>query len=192
MFSKEAIKLAKPLIEAIKTIAERQEKECPECKGRGLMPTEYIATGNYDDESTETCRECNGLCKVKGKWEWEPRWNELALLDGTLVSIRQHWLTSDKRKVCRVAGKNEKSFTVMKEKLLPILLWERIEEILEGMGYFIRVQSWSIDNKRLYRHEFYAEIWNLAKNNREYIVSQHASTTQQAVQKAVIELGGKA
>ena len=66
-FTKEAQALAKATVEAIKKIAERQERECPECKGKGY--SEWIGHGSK--AHGVTCKICNGTGKIKGKWEWE-------------------------------------------------------------------------------------------------------------------------
>jgi len=197
MFTKEAITLTPKVIEAIKKIAG--EKKCSECKGEG-----WISTPDFDDSSKEDfidkCRSCNGTGKIKG-WEWEPEWNELALLNNEIVSIRQHWLTTDKIKACRVAGRNEKSITVMngyplykpncKDKLIPLLHWERIEEILEGMGYRIYVDGFYMGRDLKARKSAECKIYEYEEHLQGgvLLVKIEAKTRTEAVYAAVIELG---
>lgn len=185
MFSEEAVRLAKPLVEAIKTIAARQEKECSKCDGTGAIWIEKDPR-SCNPVYPVDCNNCKGTGKVKRKWEWKPEWNELAYLDGKVVSIRQYWFTlnSKRTKMCRVAGRNEKSITVMKEQLTPLLHWERIEEILEGMGYVVIIDRDVSQSKS----KFMCAIRQLTKVMGYNEWMGVGKTRQLAVMRAVIEL----
>lgn len=160
MFSEEAVKLAKPLVEAIKKIAERQEIECIVCNGTGRFP--YIA-----DLGRNPCSRCKGTGKVKGRWEWEPLATDWVLFRGE----------------ARILMDTPKS--AHRDEYVPLLHWEELEEILEGMEYYVY-----FCNKREPGDNVYVEIRRGAMFN-EMIVMSQSKTRQEAVQKAVIELGKK-
>ena len=162
MFTKEAQELAKATVEAIKKIAERQEKECPECKGKGIL-------------GLPSCRLCKGSGRVKGKWEWEPEVGEWYYQDfgnGKLLLVKDEHVRLD----------IIEDLYVEHVKLTPLLHWEKIEEILEGMGYELGLHNW-LENK--YQGSIYF-------NNRR-LFGTIGKSHQEAVMLAVIELarGGK-
>lgn len=171
--------LVKPCYEAIKTIAG--ERECPECKRRRAIAAMLVPT--YESSlmgNKIPCDKCNGAGRLR--YDWKPKWNELAYLDGKLVSIRQHWVTPSKVEMCRVAGPDEKSITIVKEKLIPILPWEMIEGILKGMGYHITFDDTEISNNK-YLHKSY--IW---KNGNVCCEGDSCKSRQEATMLAVDRL----
>jgi len=177
MFSKEAQALAKPCYEAIKEIAGSIESKCNLCGGSGLRRA-YI-----DSTVKKRCEDCKGRGKIKGKWEWEPRRGELVLrqplgeVDLITRILVYGMLRLSSEDACLFFDKHTSGF-------IPILHWERIEEILKGMGYVL----WLEDNE--YRHEdrrFEAIIDSDDNTDIDSVVSV-AKTRQLVVMRAVIEL----
>jgi len=182
MFSKEEIALAKPTVDALKKIAERQEKESPSCRGKRNKPYPFDACVECDGIGKESHDwrpdECLAIDKVKGKWEWEPKVGEWCLYGNTLLLITKVTVS-----VLEVSGGMIEA--VKADKVVPLLHWERIEEILEGMGYYftrgeeveqaedvLYIKKEGLDNLRL----------NIEIDFRD-------KSRQEAVQRAVIELG---
>lgn len=175
MFTKEETALAKPCYEAIKKIAERQVKKCSRCYGSGIMKVGHPRqTGGSWRTGTFHCDKCNGTGKVKGKWEWEPEVGECFYG----LSKALHWIVNEKQRF---------SITqyIEKRKLTPLLHWEKIEEVLEGMGYKIWTTKyyWKDTIKALYECQISLGL------RSEAIVDEEATTAQEAVRRAVIELG---
>lgn len=69
-------------------------------------------------------------------------------------------------------------------EIVPILHWEEIERVLEGVGYIIEIETFSFTNYnpycKIYKKLNFAEI--------ERIVKQSGKSRQEAVMKAVIKL----
>jgi len=171
----EAIDLALPCHEAIKAIVG--ERACKECGGTGVLPKVDPRKPMNVQITCRACEPCHGTGKVG--WKWKPKWNELAYLDGKIVSIRQHWTTSQKVEMCRVAGSDEKSITIVKGKLIPILPWEKILRILRDLGYSMFVEAQS--------HNCRATI---SRDDME-IVRKVGGDCQSAVMQSVIALRKK-
>ena len=127
--------LAKPTVEAIQTIVKRVEKKCPECNGRGW----YLAKDPVD------CSECNGTGKVKGEWKWEPEVFELFIYRREIFVIDdvERDVITPKDWVIRYYDKKMvvKDRLINSSKVIPILHWEKIEEILEGMGHKLKLNE---------------------------------------------------
>jgi len=176
MFTKEEIALAKDTVEAIKKIAERQEMECPTCRN-GRVP---FGVGSVD----EKCSRCDGTAKVKGKWEWEPEVGEWCIFQDAHIPPR--------KKVCLVIRAEGLYISVFPKYLdkfgdytcfrkptncIPLLHWERIEEILEGMGY----EVWTDKLKGYVKCRIF--------RGKDQLVLEQRKTRREAVYAAVIELG---
>ena len=142
MFSKEAIKLAKPCYEAIKKIS-------------------------------------------KGKWEWKPEVGEqfigvhgMPIVIAGIIDVPLIFGTENRRLQYLSMDKVREIFV---KDVIPLLHWERIEEILEGMGYGLLLKREDIGGKH-----YQAEFWN--KNTWGHKLSV-GKTRQEAVMRAVIEVG---
>lgn len=197
MFTKEEIALAKPLVEAIKTLAERQEKMCPECKGRRkigsmLNPLPYP----HSQSTVVECDNCNNTGKVKGNWEWEPEPGEWCinkeggyaqLISGIDKKTGDLYLTS------RVIN-----IWLHSVNFIPLLHWERIREIMLSLDFklyfrnplegatvaFAKLKELECDKdiiEEMYRDEHIpSNFWH------------HASSFQLATMQAVIGLAKEA
>jgi len=179
MFTKEEIALAKPCHEAIKTLAERQEKECPTCAGRG----KESVIGDYAMRQTsQECKRCNGTGKVKGKWEWEPKMGEWCRFDNISHLIKG--VSNNPQIIDLHPGYrqcDQTKYDPPASDVTPLLPWERIEKILEEMGYWLKTERLPFNGCR-------AMTGNLPKH---YQVERwiNGRTRQEAVMRAVIELG---
>lgn len=166
--------LAKPTVEAVALIAKRK---CPECKGKGAV----FGWIDFPSDPHPNCSNCNGTGKVK--WKWEPKWNDLAYLSGTLVSIRKWWILPSQEIMCMVDRPEicGDGIVIPQKDLIPILHWEEIERVLEGVGYWVKVDPYGGNR---------AMIGSLPKH---YQVENwvNGKCRQEAVMKAVIKLGEK-
>lgn len=136
----------------------------------------------------------------KGKWEWEPKWNDKAITSvGTVAQVTMiltngqiclrdrldnHFYGGRQDGKWVVSGSPiEELIPLLHEELIPLLHWERIEEILEGMGYRLWVEK-HLDS------EFTCTI--AVKTDEMYekrVCRTQAKTRQTSVMLAVIELG---
>jgi len=173
-FTKEAQELAKPCYEAIKKIAERQEKECPECYGEG-----WIGRRTSEQSIPYTCPKCKGLGKVKGKWEWEAEYRDACIFTTyrDVFTVLQY---SSKYDEVKITSSGDITTWEKRDNLIPLLPWERIEQILEGMGYFFRELTNKIDSG-------YYRCTLMGENGVR--INGKGKTRQEAVYAAVIELG---
>lgn len=170
MYTKEVIALTPKVNEAIKKIAGKMERRCRRCEGIGYKK------GN----PTHKCSACNGTGRVKGKWEWEPQRGEFAQIGmGMIILVDRDGLFENKFVETSDMGLIEIN------RLTPLLHWERIEEILEGMGYEVKTFDIQVKRRRWLSH-----IWKRGKLKDKLVASvDNCKTRQEAVQKAVIELG---
>lgn len=172
MYSKEAIRLAKPFNEALEKIAERQERECPNCAG---FTIKMVADHWGLRTKRRPCPTCNGTGKIKGKWEWEPKLGEWysIQLENQLPTLKL--VTEDNLD----SVKQSKTW----KRLIPILHWEEdIEPILKGMGCSLEFTDKGII-------ENYGAVISDRKNRTKAIFLGEGKTRQLAVMRAVIELG---
>ena len=162
MFTKEAQELAKPCYEAIKKIAER--KECPTCVGYGgtdlvKMPGLCATMGK--------CPTCKGTGKVKWEGELEPR-DEFIATDGS-----SRFVVS----TCSGGVRDDYGYHWSTKLITPLLEWQKIEEILEGMGYDLLIGK----HERIYGASVF--------QGKKCLSIGDGKSRQPAVMRAVIELG---
>jgi len=180
------------VIEAIETLTERQERECPECKGKGWKKEKMMITSD--------CPVCNGSCRVKGKWEWEPRVRERILI--TLPSGHQFLshISSLYDNEIWIVGPCDypppPAIIIEKEHITPLLHWERIQEIMLSLGYKLYLRNPMegatvafVKSKEIEHEADVIEMLQVA----DHIPSDkwyHASSFQSAVMQAVAGLVG--
>lgn len=176
MVTKEAQELAKPCYEAIKKIAEKTGRKCVQCHGDGVIYETPLS-------GESKCFVCNGTGKVKGKWEWEPEVGEsfvgsegVPIVIAGIIDVPLALGTENRRLQHLSLGKVKEVFV---KDTIPLLHWEKLEEILKEMGYIINLQY----NPKV---AWWCEIW---RNELLLEKVDACQTRQEAVQRAVIELG---
>jgi len=130
----------------------------------------------------------------KGKWEWKPEVGGWALRPsrhpqdnvGNIGIITQSY---GRIIEFTPTDTTHKSITEALTGLIPILHWEKLEQILEGMGYYIKVSRLSCKiclpkPKDLDPDSLGYFLWN-----DEHQVRGEGDDRQEAVMQAVIELG---
>jgi len=128
----------------------------------------------------------------KGKWEWKPQFGDYVLWNNELWFFRCY------------AGLGQALLHQVSESqvanikaCIPLLHWERIEEILEGMRYEVKEQRQSMSQS--------AQCWICPSHNhleatgrdlnnylqwrQHHTLTVFGKTRQEAVMRAVIELG---
>lgn len=165
--------LAKPTVEALEVVTER---ECDYCNGAGWRNEAIIESGSPPTitPAKPTCSNCNGTGKLL--WKWEPKVGGWCLLNDERVANEELFLISDDDDlvyVCSLAPQG---------KVIPILHWEEIERVLEGVGYKLGMNKFT-DKQGIttYGAWFFAEeCWSQAIDGK---------SRQRAVMRVVIELG---
>jgi len=127
----------------------------------------------------------------KGKWEGKPEVGEWCIYkkNNEIALIVFHWpkTESNKYETLEVAfplGTN-RGIEEFADEFIPLLHWERIEEILEGMGvgYEVKIDKWQGFERE--GQNFRVSI----RQNGVLMVGTHRTKTRQlAVMRAVIEL----
>lgn len=119
------------------------------------------------------------------KWKWKPEW-----LDPLMFQNRLYWFKSsdesDRFKgwiFILSEGVEEAALHVPQKDCVPILGWQRIEEILERLGYYVRVLR-NVDKDSHGNHLCECAI----DRNKGHIAKAVAKTRRQAVTKALLEL----
>lgn len=184
--------LAKPCYEAIKVIVG--ERRCGECKGRGW----FKAITTYPS-GKEDCPTCNGT--GKRKYVWEPKVGEFFLYPITplmpYVKEKQTAIFVCTAVTAESQGQEcylEYSFggrlwKANKQDCTPILPWETIEEILEGVGYRVSTRKHignimePVGYVECCIREFCSDV------PLDPLVKCRGKSRQQAVMLAVIALG---
>lgn len=172
--------LAKSMVEALKRIVEW---ECPKCKGKGY--SKWIGHGSKAHGIT--CKICNGLGKIHYSWtpqvgEWCIWENCISLICSLHLAIEKHRIT-----LAHIPGEqidlDRMGSCVVVEDCMPILPWETLERVLEGVGYRVQVTKWieSGESPSLYIYEC-----KIHKNKTHIKVI--GKTRQEAVMRSVIAL----
>lgn len=137
----------------------------------------------FTKEAQELAKPCYEAIKKisKGKWEWKPEVGEWCI--GGLYNPHLIVALADKY-IFTITWGITFAFKQKAENYIPLLHWERIEEILEGMGYEVQItkpRHWSTDEMLCDISKFgeiFLNHWN-----------GNGKTRQEAVMQAVIELG---
>lgn len=155
--------LVSPCYKAIKAIAG--ERKCPHCKGSGL---------------SVNCPKCSGTGKVE--WKWEPEVGEWYLCYCPGHELPCICLIKDEQKVEKIKIGNRPY-----DNVIPILHRERIEEILEEMGYSFSIDEAPHGETPDYRlAEHFAWIFD---ESGKVIARGKGKDRQTSAMLAVIELG---
>lgn len=176
MFTKEEIKLAKTCYGAIKKIAGGARIECPECKGIGYFALSKERILADPCHTRIKCPRCNHTGKIKGKWEWEPEWSDICIWGDELVMC----IEVKRDDLIEILPQWGSTTTLAPyASLVPLLHWEKLEEILERLGYPIIIL-------KMYDRNGYAFQCKMGRNLDGVNVMR--GTRQEAVVQATIEL----
>lgn len=132
---------------------------------------------------TKPCYEA--IKKIsKGRWKWEPKVGEY-FMHFTSVSHSKFYLITEVDKTfvwfaMTVGGYGTAKHTDL-HNWIPLLHWERIERVLEEMGYYLKI--WDTENTKI-GSGYYVVIGE----KKSPITEDLGKTRQEAVMKAVIEL----
>lgn len=167
--------LAKPTVEALGVITE---KECPECKGTGDVD---LKTKKLEIMGSIRCRKCNGTGKLS--WRWKSEVGEFVIRE-TLkeICLITYVCAFD---ILRVTAEDGASFDESKKRFTPLLPWEEIERVLEGVGYEMDLLHTSYRNCK---EEHNIEICRKGESDPS-VWNCKGKTRQEAVMRSVIELG---
>lgn len=119
------------------------------------------------------------IAKRQGKkWEWEPEIGEWCLWKNQPHIVlepeeQDNWITL-------FVGKDEayyRQLVVPMERCVPLLRWEKLEKILESLGYVVMI------------YQDRCEIWAEDNTGMRLRVRRKGRSRQEAVMRAVIKLG---
>jgi len=160
--------LAKDTVEALGVITER---ECPECSSCGLY--RLNKHGKMVDELE--CFTCSGTGKIG--WKWEPKPGEWCVLWDKAVLI---YRTYDDKVIVNLGQPEHRA-----KNVIPILHWEEIERVLEGVGYYLKLNHYDQENGSAFVARFDREKTN------EFLPEHEVpcKSRQEVVMRAVIKLG---
>jgi len=164
--------LVKSTIDAIQTIAKVVEK-CPECDGTGVLPKVDPKKPKDIVITCWSCEICNGTGRVR--WKWEPKarkyclWGQAVLL---ITGVNDYRLSVSGVEIIEEVNVNQ---------VTPILEWQEIKRILEGMGCIVKVRD---------QKDFGKECrYNCGIYTDELGMGMSAPTRQRAMMLSVIEFG---
>lgn len=152
--------LAKPTVEALGVITER---ECPEC---------------CPDLPHYQCKICSGTGKMA--WKWKPKVREWFYW----VHYREikPELVQDSEMCSTLSASMEHGTSA-----IPILPWEEIERVLEGVGYYLQMNKPLDVYIKKGEMKVGCSIYQIGRD--DFIRFAQAKSRQEAVMKAVIKLG---
>ncbi len=115
-------------------------------------------------------------------WKWQPKRFELYFDRRTnlIYSFLQEDKTSSRHLWGTCGWTPEK---LPKEEIIPILGWEVIEEVLEKAGY------WLVTNRPYWKDKPGVQCLLYRRNESDYFICNWGKSRQEAVYRAVIELG---
>ncbi len=170
--------LAKPLVEALEKVTER---ECGECKGCGRVKNIFLP-GEIG------CITCKGTGKLR--WKWEPEVGDFILRNNKVYILFPVVFEEDlgfdaNYKVYT----NEPCFTLLDEvdDYIPILPWETIERVLEGVLDARFEFSRGTDIKWVLSVELHQD--RFLKNGYYRTIVSSGKDRTRAVYEATIKLG---
>jgi len=138
----------------------------------------------FTKEEIELAPEVCKVLKKLGWKEWKPEEGEWGIYEGKAHLITQvdgNWVMVKKL----VWGFDEE--WIEKSKVVPILHWEKIEEILEEFSYDISTEK-TYENGVFVFHKAYISIRDEHDTWRDLAI-ERGKTRQEAVMRAVVELG---
>lgn len=150
----------------------------------------------FSQETVKLAKPCiEAIKKIsKGKWEWEPEVGEWCIVKDKRVR-RKGWdtrmglIVSVNLSICTIKTENGLNYII--ENCIPLLHWERIEEILEGMGYDVFLYDQDFGASKT-ANKYEATIWKPAPidcQKEKPFTERRGETRQLALLRAVIELG---
>jgi len=120
------------------------------------------------------------IAKAKGKkWEWEPKVGDYCIdkFGGSVVFI----YAIDGEELYLSHGLTQyNTYANKKNKLIPLLHWEKLEKIMEKFGYKMYVKFETIGG-----NHYQCGI----RNGTAVLVLEIGKTRQEAVMRAIIRLG---
>jgi len=130
------------------------------------------------------------IAKAKGKkWEWEPERGEW------FIYKKRIYLLTDIREKGKFLGHfvYDDTYGLHREigEVTPLLHWEKLEKIMEGLGYSIHIgcvgdmENWHWKPKEFYKARLDQKFCYIPKNE----ILTIADTRQEAVMRAIIKLG---
>jgi len=135
----------------------------------------------FTKKQIELASKVNKILEKLG-WEWEPERGEWCLVkDEIEIGVFKPHLIS------MVHGESLYSYEAWRQnhwyisEVIPILHWERLERILEEMGY------WPEITRRIYGSEGAKSHCKIDKNGK-FMVAAWAEIRQEAVMEAIIKL----
>jgi len=170
----EETRLAMPSAEKVIKVIEKLGV----CQCEGNMSTVLFA------HNVEVCKKCNK--PIKG-WEWEPMPKDICFdkagheLIVIGINSRKPWIIE----VARVYedGIEMDGEVICPDEVVPFIPWQRIEEILERLGYYVRILR-NVDKDAYGNHLCECAI----DRNKGHIAKAVAKTRQRAVTEAFLEL----
>lgn len=139
-----------------------------------MFSREEIALAPKVDEAIKKIAE-----KAGKTWEWEPKRGEFAQIGmGMIVLVDRDGLFENKFVDTSNMG------IIEINRLIPFLHWERIERILEGMGYETELNEFKATGS-----DYAYGIFGYDKNDKYHTAHGYGKTRQEAVQRAVIKFG---
>ncbi|NVM22873.1 MAG: hypothetical protein HWN68_13960 [Desulfobacterales bacterium] len=134
----------------------------------------------FSKEEIKLVKPCYEAIKKisKGKWEWKPEVGEWCMEDENMYLIKGFYdFFKEGIGLCNI-DTGEIFYTEKIEKYTPFLHWEKLEGILEGMGYIISF----FNNPEV---AWACQVW---KDDKQVLVVDACKTRQEAVMRAVIEV----
>ena len=171
----QALDASKNNPERVLKVLEGLAVECPECKGS----QEYVHFTIEKHRVASTCKYCT---EGKIHYSWTPQVGEWCVWQDKVYLIYQvgeeyaPQVKADKISIADLTGYR----STLKNSVTPILEWEEIERVLGGAGYSIDVFKYDEIGK-IYEVELDTEL--------QHLLIVKAPTRQEAVMKAVLELG---
>lgn len=137
------LKLTKQIRDSVKTLPEVEIGACPQCNGTGKISQqemvrqakESIAKKERGKYRLVYKKDRRTIVAEPRGWEWKPEvrerclWGEAVLL---VTDINDYKLSVSGVEIIEEVNVNQ---------VIPILSWQEIKRVLEGMGYIVKVRD---------------------------------------------------
>jgi len=120
------------------------------------------------------------------EWEWKPEVGEWCIDENNIMLIAEvDYITDDPEENWYQISNESCNWCIGSTDVIPLLRWEKLEEILEGLGFFLEVE-------KIGRKDCKCLILEGSGGpETECVAAGSGKTRQEAVMRAVIKLAKK-
>jgi len=139
----------------------------------------------------EVYRAIKRIAQAKGKeWEWEPEIGDFFLIGKEMgIVVDEDWVSLHTFKGIYIEPKEKRGVVNIFyiEKVVPVLHWEKLEKIMNSLGYCLILELIEMYDIDMYDSGFQAVFWEKLSKKDNLCCLPVCKTRQEAVMQAIIK-----